>query len=248
MSLHVHSGFTGSGRLVLALAGLGFIGAGFAMAQSRATRPMPRPPISRPMERPMERPRMRQENPTASRSFVGSTQRPAASRIVEPRPMARCTATPNPEYWQRRDIMAEIQWMARRGSITVQPVAEEVKTLDGIAWFPAGWAAYGFRVPAGDSLKVSLEHPNRGWFRLLMVNKWGQLEQGMLQNTLHTYEPVVTYTNPTKETRAVYVIVDDPGWMSSKDNPFNLSITRSWEPGQKKVDDAVVVTGIWAKK
>ena len=196
----------------------------------------------------MERPSMRQDNPTASRPSVGSTQRSTVSRIVEPRPMARCTAAPNPEYWQHRDIMAEIQWMARRGSVTVQPVAEEIKALEGVAWFPAGWAAYGFCVPAGDSLKVSLEHPNRGWFRLLMVNKWGQMEQGMLQNALHTYEPVVTYTNPSKETRAVYVIVDDPGWMSSKETPFNLSITRSWEPGQKKVDDAVVVTGIWAKK
>lgn len=240
-------------RLKLVLAGIGLLGAGIGMAQSRAERPMPSRPspvrsMDRPMERPMERPSKPRQIQAAPRSTAAAPARQSSPRIIEARPMVRCTVAPNPDYWQRRDIMAEIQWMARRGSISVHPVGEEIKAMDGYAWFPAGWVAYGFCVPAGDSLKVSLEHPNRGWFRLMMVNKWGGLEEGMLQNVLHTYEPVVTYTNPSKETRAVYVIVDDPGWMSSKENPFNLSITRSWEPGQKKVDDAVVVTGIWAKK
>lgn len=265
MSLSFSSHTLGGRRLVLVLAGIGLAGSGLIFGQSRAERPMPQPqarPMDRSIERPVDRPRPSMDNPRAplregaptrdlhpgSRPNSGMSDRPANLRIVDPRPMARCTSMPNPEYWQRRDIMAEIQWMARRGNITVNPVNEDIKALTGVSQFPAGWIAYGFRVPAGDSIKVSLDHPNRGWFRLMMVNKWGSLEEGMLQNVLHTYEPVVTYKNPSKETRAVYVIVDDPGWMSSKENPFNLAITRSWEPGEKKVDDAIVVTGIWAKK
>lgn len=70
----------------------------------------------------------------------------------------------------------------------------------------------------------------------------------MLQNLIPTGNPEVKYSNPSKETRSVYVIVDDPGWMSSKANPFTMKVTRSWDPAQKKVDDAPIVTGIWAQK
>lgn len=256
MSLSFSSHTLGGRRLALVLAGVGLAGSGLIFGQSRAERPMPTPqprPIERPVDRPRpsvettERPQYRQPNP-APRPNTGPIPRPSNPRIIEGRAMERCTTAPNPGFWQRRDIMAEIQSMARRGNILVHPVAEEVKALTGVAQFPAGWISYGFVVPAGESIKISLDHPNLGWFRLMMVNKWGGLEEGMLQNIVHTYEPVVTYKNPSKETRAVYVIVDDPGWMSSKDNPFNLAITRSWEPGGKKVDDAIVVTGIWAKK
>jgi hypothetical protein len=138
--------------------------------------------------------------------------------------------------------------MARRGNIPVIPMGEGVATFQGNSMLPAGWIAYGFRVPAGENLKVSLDHPNRGWFRLMMVNHWGALEEGMLQNVVHTYEPVVTYKNPTKNDRAVYVIVDDPGWMSTAKYPFTMTVTRSWDPTQKKVDNTPIVTGIWAQK
>ena len=260
MSLSFNSQTFKSRQLVLTLVGLGLAGSGLIFGQSRAERGMPAPPprpmdrsMDRPVDRPVDRPRptmdpQRREGSISARSSTSPIPRPANPQIVDARPMVRCTSVPNPEYWKHRDIMAEIQWMARRGNITVNPVSDGVRTLDGTSQFPAGWIAYGFQVPAGDSIKVSLDHPNRGWFRLMMVNKWGSLEEGMLQNITHTYEPVVTYKNPTKDTRAVYVIVDDPGWMSSKENPFSLAITRSWEPGQKKLDDAIVVTGIWAKK
>lgn len=215
-------------------------------------RPMPRR-MERPMERPVERQRDPREQPKDSvRSTRGDEAapfpRPAQPQLVAPRPMPRCTVHPTPEYWKTRDLGAEIQQMARRGNIQVHPVKGDLKTFDGWSQYPAGWIAYGFTVPPGDTLKVSLEHPNRGWFRLQTMNKWGQLEQGMLQNVLHTFEPVVTYTNPTKEARAVYVLVDDPGQMSSSGNPFTINITRSWDPEQKKIDNAIVVTGIWAMK
>lgn len=138
--------------------------------------------------------------------------------------------------------------MARRGSIAVHPVGEGINEFTGVSEFPAGWKAYGFRVPAGESIHVRLNHANEGWFRLSMVNKWGGLEQGMMQNLIPTGNPEVKYANPTDKTRSIYVIVDDPGWMSGNGNPFSMKVNRSWDPAKKKVDDSPIVTGIWAHK
>lgn len=160
-------------------------------------------------------------------------------------PTPRCVERPTEAFWRSRDLLAEIQRNARRGNIPIIRVADDVNDLKGFGLFPAGWQGYGFLVPAGESLKVSLFHPNRGWFRLQMVNKWGTLEEGMIRNVIHTFDPVVTYTNPTRKARAVYVIADDPGWMSYEQNPFTLKIERSWDPAKVKLDDTPVVQGIW---
>ncbi len=248
-----------SGRRLGGLAlGLTIVGVGFSFAQDRhPARPAPvdRPAPSRSMDRPParvmpDRPGATSRPPSV-RGPVNRAEvpiRPATSAVLIPWSMPRCTARPTPEVWRHRDIMTEIQSMARRGFIAVHPIGEDVSEFTGISYFPAGWISYGFRVPPGESIHVRLHHSNEGWFRLAMVNKWGSLEQGMLQNLIPTGNPEVKYSNPTKEVRSVYVIVDDPGWMSSKDNPFKVNVTRSWDPTQKKVDDAPIVTGIWAQK
>jgi len=177
---------------------------------------------------------------------TGRQLRPVNTVVVTPRYIPRCTTQPNPHYWQRRDIMAEIQWMSRRGLVGVTPVPEDVNELNGASDYPAGWKAYGFVVPAGGKLHVRLHHTNEGWFRLAMVNKWGDLSAGMLQNLIPTGNPEVRYTNPSKEPQAVYVIVDDPGWMSSKAYPFNLQVQRDWEPGKADTQGVKMVEGIWA--
>lgn len=213
-------------------------------------RPMPsRDVSSRPMPPSVGRPPARVVSERPVRPTVRETPIfPVTNGIVSPRPMLRCTVLPTATYWRQRDIMAEIQAMARRGRIHVHPVSEEMVEFTGVSDYPAGWTAYGFRVPAGENLHVRLTHSNEGWFRLGMVDKWGSLTEGMLQNLIPTGNPEVTYRNPSKETRSVYVIVDDPGWMSSKANPFSMKVTRSWDPAQKKVNDAPIVTGIWAQR
>lgn len=212
--------------------------------------PRPMPSMERPPARVMpERPvRSTEGRPFARPALREAPIRPTTSAIVAPRPMLRCAVMPTPGYWKQRDIMAEIQAMARRGFIAVHPVGEGTAEFTGVSDYPAGWTAYGFRVPPGENIHVRLTHSNEGWFRLAMVNKWGSLEPGMLQNLIPTGNPEVTYNNPTKETRSVYVIVDDPGWMSSQANPFSVKVSRSWNPELKKVDDAPIVTGIWAQK
>ena len=249
------------GRFALALASMGltFLSAQQRVHPQRQT-PVDRPVQSQPAYRPapsrsMDSPPVRvpSERPAQGKvvrnpSREGTPVRPATNAIITPRPLERCTTRPTPEVWQRRDIMAEIQSMARSGHIVVHPIGEDVKEFTGVSDFPAGWKAYGFRVPPGESIHIRLHHGNEGWFRLGMVNKWGGLEKGMLQNLIPTGNPEVKYDNPTSEARSVYVIVDDPGWMSSETNPFSMKGTRSWDPAKKKVDDAQVVTGIWAQK
>jgi hypothetical protein len=143
--------------------------------------------------------------------------------------------------------MAEIQSMARRGAIAVHPIGDDANEFKGVSNIPAGWIAYGFRVPPGEKLHVRLNHTNEGWFRLSMVNKWGVQELGMLQNVIPTGNPEVGYTNFTKEPRSVYVIVDDPGWMSSKADPFNMKVSRSWDSTKKPVE-VPIASGIWTEQ
>lgn len=170
----------------------------------------------------------------------------ASAPIVTPRYLRPCITFPTAAYWGQRDLMAEIQWHARRGFVPVVPVSDEVRELSGSADMPAGWKVYGFVVPPGGKLHVRLHHPNEGWFRLSMVNKWGDLEAGMLQNIIYTGNPEARYTNPNKEARAVYVIVDDPGWMSSRAYPYQLAITKDWEPNREDLREVKPVQGIWA--
>jgi hypothetical protein len=184
------------------------------------------------------------------RSAVGPrpVYKPDTNAIIDPQPRERLRTRPEPQDWKKRDIWAEVQAMSRRGFIAVHPIGEEAQEVTGNSDFPAGWISYGFRVPPGEKLHVRLRHPNEGWFRLIMVGKWGGMEKGMLQNIIPTGNPEVSYTNFTKGPRSVYVIVDDPGWMSNRAQPFTLKVTRSWDPAKVKVDQAPLVTGIWAQK
>ena len=173
---------------------------------------------------------------------------PATNRILLPSPMSRALALPLAPFWEGRDIMSEIQAIARRGFIAVTPVAATTPVVTDFSYLPAGWKAYGFAVPGKESLHVRLHHGNEGWFRLIMVNRWGQLSEGMLQNRIPTGNPEVSYKNPSNLPQAVYVIVDDPGWMSSESNPYVLNIDRSWDPVKHGVAEIPSVLGIWATR
>jgi hypothetical protein len=135
--------------------------------------------------------------------------------------------------------------MARHGAVPIKAIGD-LSELDDYSWVPAGWRGYGMVVPPRGEVKVSLEHPNRGWFRVAMCNKWGNLEVGMLQNVVHTFEPVVTYKNPTDKAHPIYIIVDDPAWMSSPGRPYHLSIQRNWDPSKEPTEPLKLVEGIWA--
>ncbi|HLO66291.1 MAG TPA: hypothetical protein VK188_04690 [Holophaga sp.] len=171
--------------------------------------------------------------------------KPLNPAVFLPRATPRAPMYPDGEFWRKRDIMAEIQHMARKGFIPVTP-CKDLTEITGVSIFPAGWRAYGFTVPAGESIHVRLHHTNEGWFRLSMVDRWGQLREGMLQNLIPTGNPEVTYKNPNDMPNTVYVIVDDPSWMSSRANPFILKVDRSWDPAKLKAPEMPQVMGLWA--
>ena len=152
---------------------------------------------------------------------------------------------PNSAFWGRRDIMGEIQFMARGGFVPCTRMADDASEVSDYADFPSGWKGYAFVVPANGTLHVKLDHVNRGWFRLVMMNKWGDLEAGMLKNLIPTGNPEVTYTNPSNEIKAVYIIADDPGWMSSKAYPYRLTVERSWDPASVDLKNVKVAVGVW---
>src|SRR5512133_614407 len=55
--------------------------------------------------------------------------------IIEPSPLPRCLELPTATYWRSRDLMAEIQAMARRGAIAVRPGNEDLAEFTGVACF-----------------------------------------------------------------------------------------------------------------
>ncbi len=167
------------------------------------------------------------------------------TRTIVPPAWERCTVEPTERYWHSRDLFNEIQWMARSGFIPVTPVPAGTDELSDFALFPAGWRCYGVAIPAGGHLTVELSHPNLGWFRLIAVRKDGTPGPGML-HTLATFRPVAfTLANKTEQAGAVYIIVDDPGWMSGQANPYKLTFKRDWDPAKVDLASVKMVEGLW---
>lgn len=152
---------------------------------------------------------------------------------------------PDGAYWGHRDIMQEIQWELRQGFVDCTRVADDALEVIDYSYFPQGWKGYAFVVPPNGTLHVLLNHVNSGWFRLVMMDKWGDIQAGMLQNHIYTGYPEVTFKNPKNEAQAVYVIADDPGWMSSKAYPYRLTVDRSWDPATVDLKDVQVAAGVW---
>jgi hypothetical protein len=92
---------------------------------------------------------------------------------------------------------------------------------------------------------VRLHHPSEGWFSLKLLNKWGGQEKGMIQTPYITGNPEVTYTNPSAEANAVFVVVDDPGWMSGERNLYTLKFEKSWKTQGKSSPETSMAMGVW---
>jgi hypothetical protein len=187
----------------------------------------------------------------ASRGAVGFQGRGGqlgffpGTRTVVPAGWVRCTSLPDPLYWRHRDLGEEIQWMSRTGLIPVSPVGDGVGVLSDYVPQPAGWRAYGVAVPAGGTVQVEVQHPMLGWFRLLLVDKWGVPGPGMLEASIAHQPVLVTYRNPGKEATAAYFIVDDPAWWSDAKTPYSLVVRRDWDPAHTDLSKVQMVSGLW---
>jgi hypothetical protein len=140
-----------------------------------------------------------------------------------------------------------IKLLARQiGLVRSLLVPDELAVVKGYADRPAGLASYAFVVPGKGTIKVSLSHPNEGWLRMGMVDKEGHPEKGMVPNLVDNGRLEVSFQNPRDEVRVVHVLVDDPGWMSSRNSLYALKIERDWNIGKVEPGSFKREHGIWA--
>ena len=71
----------------------------------------------------------------------------------------------------------------------------------------SGWKSYRFNVPAKQTVTFKLDTTNKSSFRLFTVNRWGDLEEGMLQNTIYRGEPKASYISPKDTVNTIYLVV-----------------------------------------
>lgn len=150
---------------------------------------------------------------------------------------------PTAAYWGQHNLLDEIRLRARTGFIPATPFPEDQTELQDYTWASCGWRTYGFLVPPGGTVQVALSHPKPGWFHTFWTDKWGEYRPGM---KVRIGEPEALYENPTKDVQAVYLLVDDPGFWSSKSDPYTLKVTRNFDPKTMDRGDAKLAVGIWA--
>lgn len=231
---------------------------GASPQEGRVPRPQPRaardtqPDNPAPVSRPSFAPEGRRPHPGPAHRTVDQAPGRVSqvnlypgTRTVVPPGWARHTSIPSLDYWRQRDLLGEIKWLSRRGFIPVNPIGDSVDVLTDYSQRPAGWRAYGISVPVGGTVQVEVQHTKLGWFRLMLVDKWGRPGPGMLQAAIAPQPVMVTYKNPNQEATAIYVIVDDPAWWSDAKDPYALQVRRDWDPAKTDLSQVKMVAGLW---
>jgi len=121
-------------------------------------------------------------------------------------------------------IQMALRRSARKGNIPAIGLPEgPLELQDALSDLP-GWKAYRIDVPAKATVKVRLKGAHEAWFRVRAMNRWGELEQGMLQNRIPTGNPEASYINPKPERNAVFFVVESTE-ASMGGEPFSLFVT-----------------------
>jgi hypothetical protein len=167
------------------------------------------------------------------------------TRILKPPAWPRLAVAPDLAAWRRRDLFAEIRWLARLGRIPVTVIPDDVESLQDYTDKPAGWKAYGLVVPPGGTLIVEVQHVKPAWFRLLVKDKHRQYVPGARQEW--NPSPLkVGFQNTEKVAKAFYVLVDDPAQWSDAASPYTLLFRRDWDPAKTNLGQVDPATGPWA--
>lgn len=88
----------------------------------------------------------------------------------------------------------------------------------------SGWKCYQFDAPVNQNITFKLDTKYKASFRLYVVNRWGDLEEGMLQNTIYRGEPTASYTNPKDSVNKIYLIIDS---LDMYGEPYTLEVRYS---------------------
>jgi len=115
---------------------------------------------------------------------------------------------------------------ARQGNVPAVEVPAGTSVLADRINNMAGWKAYQLQVPGKASVKLRLRSDHEAWFRMTALNRWGRMEEGMLQNRIYHGVPEATYNNPKDTPGTVYFVVDTTSADPMSD-PYTLEI--SWK-------------------
>lgn len=149
--------------------------------------------------------------------------------------------------WARRNLDQMVAGAARGAWLKVVTVADDATTLSDTTDRMSGLKAYGFRVPGKGKLEVELVHPKQGWFRVVMMDRYGALQPGLLQNRGKENLGRASFHNPKDEPQAIYLLVDDPALWTIDEPPYQLTIRRSWASGSVDLSGVKLVEGLWGK-
>ena len=115
----------------------------------------------------------------------------------------------DPSRWPGSSKGLDFRRMARRSS-TIPSVAAPMmeSIIEDKVNDQAGWKAYRFDIPPNSSYEFGIKAERQSWFTLRVVNKWGQVEEGMTQNIIQRGYPYASYINKSNETRTIFVVLD----------------------------------------
>lgn len=97
----------------------------------------------------------------------------------------------------------------------------------------AGWMAYRAEAAPGETIKARLRSDHDAWFVMRCVNKWGQLEAGMLPNLIPTGNPEASFANPRQEPSTVFFVVDTT-MIPMPNEKYTVTFLRSRTPASGK--------------
>lgn len=129
------------------------------------------------------------------------------------------------------DISRQLRRSARQAG-TVPAVALPEGPLlieDKMDNQPAGWKAYRAEVGPNGTVHIRLKAVRESWFKVYCVNRWGQIEAGMLQNKIPTGNPEASFKNPKAEPATVWFIVDILD-ADTRNEPYTLQVTPGIKP------------------
>ena len=119
----------------------------------------------------------------------------------------------------------QIRSAGRRSPLPCVAVPAGDVSIDHAVSQPAGWMTYRVDAAPWESVKARLRGDHEAWFAVKVVNKWGELEEGMLQNRIHTGNPEGSFLNRTGKARTVFFVVDTTTIFNGAE-PYTLTFTR----------------------
>jgi hypothetical protein len=125
---------------------------------------------------------------------------------------------------QDTDIQFQMRRRARVGTVKAVAVPSLPVVIEDKIDQISGWKAYRVEAPGGATVKARLHGTHEAWFRVHTVNRWGDLEKGMLQNRIPTGNPEASFINPKAETTTLYFLVDTTE-LGAETESFRLEFT-----------------------